>query len=180
MNFGMSSSEQQSKTVTGLRGTGYEGPAAAEAYKEGKRMSDLNETVFKTPQSMMDFGRQMIPSGRYGLGENADTGVEQYGKFLFGNTSADYAGRGHLSPENQAGVIGSAIVNSLPFLIPQMQQFQLGQFMAPQSLQQMAKTSADYWNRALGAQSEARGQSDGFNFGIFNVPVTSGGGSGGN
>jgi hypothetical protein len=63
-----------------------------------------------------------------------------------------------------SGVIGSAISNSLPYLIPQMQNFQAMQFMAPQNLMNTAKASADYWNRALGAQSDSSASAFGFNF----------------
>jgi hypothetical protein len=122
-----------------------------------------------SPQAMYDFGRTMLPSGRFGLGEAADTAVAELGRHLFGQASAAGAFRGQLTPENQTAVIGAALQNALPFLIPQIQQYQTTQFLAPMSLMQLAKTSADYWNRALGAQSDASS----FGFGFMAQPPIS-------
>ena len=155
---GSSKSSQQStsKQESGLRGTAYEDNAAKQANDEGMRMSNLNTQLFSSPGATMDMGKQMYAGGKYGLGETADQGVEALGRYQFGLSSGESATRGQLRPENQSAVIGSSIQNMLPFLIPQMQQTQQNQFMAPQTLMASAKNSADYWNRALGAQGESQ------------------------
>lgn len=150
-------------------------------------------------------GEELLPSGKYGMGSRTDPAVEQFGKYLFGTTSGSMAARGHLSPESQAGVVGSAITNALPSLIPSIQNWQRGQyealtgpverlipgiqqwqraqFGAPMNLNQYAinaaLTPASFWNTALGAQSQAQAQA--FNFGFLNNPISisAGGGGGG-
>jgi hypothetical protein len=123
--------------------------------------------MMQDPSNWMNFGRRMLPGGKFGMGENADAGVGEYGNMMFNNASANSAFKGQTSPENMSNVIGSAVTNSLPFLIPQMQQFQQMQFMAPQSLMGTARASADYWNRALGAQSDSSSYNDSFGFGVM-------------
>lgn len=157
-----SESESQFKSLQGLRGTRYEGNAAKQSNDQGMLMSNLNKQMFSSPGATMDLGKQMMPGGKYGLGENADQGVEALGDYQFGKASGNSATRGQVNPENMSAVIGSSMQNMLPFLIPQLQQQQYAQFAAPQSLMQSAKTSADYWNRALGAQSDASSSSFGF------------------
>lgn len=111
-------------------------------------------------------GNQLLPGGQYGLGSNADAAMAQLGKQMFGYQSANLSARGMNSPENQSAVVGSAITNALPQVLPQIQSWQQAQFMAPLQLGQYAlsnaNTAADYWNRALGAQSQSSGNS--FNF----------------
>jgi hypothetical protein len=109
----------------------------------------------------MNMGRQMLGSGKYGLGENADAGVEALGQYQFGQASKNGASRGQVNPENQSAIISSSMQNMLPFLIPQMQEHQYAQFQAPQSLMGNARTAADYWNRTLGSQSDAKSSSMG-------------------
>jgi hypothetical protein len=175
---GYQESESQSQTRTGLRGTPYEGQAAEQAFKQGMLMSDFTNRMFSSPDALLGFGQQMLPGGRYGLGAPTDTAVEQLGRMMFSNASAGGAFRGQLSPENQTAVIGAAMQNMLPYLIPQIQQFQTAQFLAPQSLFNLARTSADYWNRALGAQSDTSSQSFGFNVLSNPVALSFGGGGG--
>lgn len=162
--YNESESQQRANSVTGLRGSDYGGNAAKQANDQGMLMSNLSNQLFRTPQATMDFGRSMLDSGRYGLGTNADAGVEQLGKYMHSLSSADYGSRGFLSPENQSAVTGSAMTNALPQLIPQMQQFQLAQFQAPQNLLNTARTSADFWSRALGSQSDSSGSSNSWGF----------------
>lgn len=171
MNYNEQSSQQQSSSRTGLRGTQYAGNAATQANEQGMLMSGLNQatvgaSLTQSPDAMFRFGQQALPGGKYGLGENADSGVEALGQYMHGIASGDYGQRGFLSPENRGAVTGSAMQRVLPQLVPQQQQFQLAQFMAPQNMMNMAKTSADYWNRALGAQSDASGSGSGFGFGV--------------
>jgi hypothetical protein len=160
---GMQSSDSQSKMLTGLRGTPYEGNAAKQANDQGMLMSNLNNQMFSSPDAMMNFGKQMLPGGKFGLGENADAGVKALGDYQFGQASGNSATRGQVNPENMSAVIGSSMQNMLPFLIPQLQQHQYAQFNAPMSLMQSAKTSADYWSRALGSQADSSSSSFGFN-----------------
>lgn len=172
-NYNEQSSQNQSQSLTGLRGTEYGGNAARQANDQGMLMSGLNQatvgaSLTQSPDAMFRFGQAALPGGQYGLGENADRGVEALGQYMHGIASGDYGARGFLSPENRAAVTGSAMQRVLPQLIPQQQQFQLAQFMAPQNMMSMANTSADFWNRALGAQSTASGSGSGFGFG-FNV-----------
>jgi hypothetical protein len=130
---------------------------------EGQKLSAMSSRL-GTPQGWRSAAEEMMPTGRYGFGANTDKAVEGYGDMMFGKQSANFAARGMNAPENMSGVIGSAISNSLPYLIPQMQNFQAMQFMAPQNLMNTAKASADYWNRALGAQSDSSASAFGFNF----------------
>lgn len=162
LGYNQNSSDSNFKSVQGLRGTQYEGRAADQSYGQGMKMSGLVNQMFKSPGATMNLGKEMMGSGKYGLGENADQGVEALGDYQFGQASGNSATRGQVNPENMSAVIGSSMQNMLPFLIPQMQQHQYAQFAAPQSLLQSAKTSADYWNRALGAQSDASSNSFGF------------------
>lgn len=178
MNFGTSQQSAQSKSVTGLRGTGYEGQAAEQAYKQGMNLSNLSNTLTSSPDAMMNYGRLMLPGGKFGFGENADAGVEQYGNLMFNKASGSGAARGQNSPEAMNSIIGSAITNSLPFLIPQLQATQYAQFKAPQDLMQTAKVSADYWSRVLGGQSDASSSGSGFQFGIDPSKLALTGGTG--
>lgn len=155
-------SESNFKSNQGLRGTKYEDNAAQQSNDQGMLLSKLSNKLTSSPGAMMSMGKKMMPGGKYGLGENADQGVEALGDYQFGKASGNSATRGQVNPENMSAVIGSSMQNMLPFLIPQLQQQQYQQFQAPQSLMQTAKTSADYWNRALGAQSDASSSSFGF------------------
>lgn len=161
-SLGYNQSESEAKSRTGLRGTAYEGEAASQAAGQGRHLSTLTDKFMESPQSMYQFGRNMLPEGKYGVGQYADRASEQMMDYALDNSSADYGSRGFVSPENRTAIAGSAMQNVLPQLIPQMQQMQMAQFMAPQNLMQAAKTSADYWNRALGAQSDASSSSFGF------------------
>lgn len=170
-NYNEQSSEQRSNSVIGLRGTEYGANAARQANDQGMLMSGLNQatvgaSLTQNPQAMFNFGQAALPGGKYGVGSNADSGVEALGQYMHGIASGDYGSRGFLSPENRAAVTGSAMQRVLPQLVPLQQQFQLAQFMAPQNMMNMAKTSADYWRNAFGGQSEGSGSSDGFGFGI--------------
>ena len=171
----------------------FRGQTGAELLPGGRFGLGAGTDPFTENYGRTIFGRtgvELLPSGRYGLGANADPAVEQFGKYLFGNTSASMAARGRLSPENQAGVVGSAITNALPSLIPGIQQWQQAQygavtdparqfipsaqqwqqtqFAAPMSLNQYALnaalTPANYWQSALGAKSLA--EASAFNFGV--------------
>lgn len=164
--------ESEAKSRTGLRGTQYQGNAEKQANNQGMLMSDLNEQLFSSPQATMNLGKQMYDGGKYGLGNVADSGVEALGRYQFGQASGEAATRGQLNPDNFSAVVGSSIQNMLPFLIPQMQQTQQSQFMAPQSLMQGAKTSADYWNRALGSESDASSSSFGISANAFASDIT--------
>jgi hypothetical protein len=174
--FGSNATRQaaQSEGASGLRGTAYEGQAAASGYGAGQQMSGVLNRAFnrvhESPEQYYEFGKQLLPGGRYGLGSNADSGVNEYGRDMFSRTSADMGSRGFVSPEAQGGVIGSAIQRSLPSLIPQQQAFQLAQFQAPQNLVQTAGSAADYWARLLGSRQtgSSTGSSNGFNFSIVN------------
>lgn len=185
MNVGGGSQESSSQSTSrvGLRGTRYEGEAADQTVGQGRQLSRISDTLInptleRDPQSYFNFGASMLPGGKYGLGLNADKAVEEFGTMMHGKASGDYGARGFLSPENRGAITGSAIQKSLPFLIPQIQQMQMAQFMAPQSLMQTAKTSADFWNRALGAQSDASSSSSGWNFGFGVGGSTDGKGGG--
>lgn len=165
-SYQQADSQQQSSSRTGLRGTGYQGNAEQQTNEQGMQLSNFANQMASSPGAMMGFGKQMIDGGKYGLGANADSGVEQYGADMFNKYSASGASKGQMSPENQSGVIGSAIQNSLGTLIPQQQAMQLAQFNAPMNLLNTARTSADFWNRALGAQSDASGSSNSFGFSV--------------
>ena len=171
---GMSYNQSKSRASqeTGLRGTPYAGNAAQQANDQGMVGSNLVNQVSQSPVGMLNYGRQALPSGHYGLGENVDQGVEALGNYQFGQASKDSATRGQTSPENMSGVIGSSIQNMLPFLIPQLQQHQYQQFTAPQSMLNLATQSADYWNRALGSQGKSA--SDAFGFSAQGGVVPSG------
>ena len=170
MNFGGSSGSSEARSSVGLRGTQYEGEAASQAVGQGRYLSNLTNQFMESPQAMFQFGRSMLPEGRYGVGLYADKGVESLFDYAFAGKSGEAASRGMLAPENRSAIVGSTMQNIMPQLIPFMQQAQMAQFMAPQNLIQAAKTSADYWNRALGAQSDASSSNFGFNFGILGDP----------
>ena len=160
--FGYSQQQQQSHNETGLRGTQYFDNAAGQANASGNAMSGLSKTLMSSPSAMMNYGRQMMPGGQYGLGENADSAVKAMGDYQFGRASGNSATRGQVNPDNMSAVIGSSMQNMLPFLIPQIQQFQQSQFNAPQSLMSTARSAGDYWNQALGSQGSASGSGFGF------------------
>lgn len=162
------SQQQQQSSYSGLRGTPYSGGAAKSLYNSGRRLDTLGDRVFRNvttaPEQYYEYGKQLMPGGRYGMGANVDAGVNEYGRDMFSQTSADMGGRGFVSPENQGGVIGSAIQRSLPQLIPQMMDFQRQQFMAPQDLLNAARTGADFWNQAMGTQQTGSGSGRGYGF----------------
>lgn len=172
--FGANRSQQASQSLaeTGLRGTPYDNHSATQLYRTGMQLNNVVdqglENVRQDPGQYFKFGQALLPGGRFGVGSNADAGVNEYGRNMFSQTSADMGSRGFVSPENQGGVIGSAIQRSLPQLIPQMMQFQQAQFQAPQSLFDAARLRADFWNQARGARqsSSGEGEGTGFNFGI--------------
>lgn len=155
-----------------MRGTPYDALSATQLYRSGTQLNNVVdqgvENLRQNPGQWYQFGSQLMPGGRYGVGVNADAGVNEYGRNMFSQTSADMGSRGFMSPENQGGVIGSAIQRSLPQLIPQMMAFQQQQFNAPMSLIEAARSRADFWNQARGARqtSSGEGEGTGFNFGI--------------
>lgn len=174
MNYSQNESESQSRTRTGFRGTEYEDEAATLGFRSGKNLTDFGKRLMD-PQTYRMLGEQYLPGGKYGLGSNADKAVGEYGNMMFGKASANSAFQGQVTPENMSSVIGSAITNSLPYLIPQIQQYQLAQYRAPQDMFSMAKQVADYWSRSLGAESDSSSSGSGFGFGIY----SSGGGTSG-
>ena len=169
---------QQSQSYTGLSGTGYQKDAAKNLYQSGQRVGDITTQILgntrQDPAAYMKFGQSVLPGGRYGMGENADNAIAMLGQDLFSRGSGDAAARGQLSPENRNAVVGSALQNASIQLIPQIQAFQQAQFLAPQTLQQTAMASADFWNRALGSRSTASGSSSGSSWGLG---VAGGGGA---
>lgn len=184
MNY--SSGKQQSTAFSGLRGTQYQGTAEDQGVAAGQRLTSEANALLANPQMFRgQTGQQLLPGGRYGLGSNSDAAVDELSRQMFSRTSANTAGRGFVSPENQGMVAGSAMQSVLPQLIPQAQQWQLQQFQAPMQLGQyalsVAKQPADYWNQALGAQSQSSGSQFGFGFNPSQAGSTggsSGGGSG--
>lgn len=168
-SLGYGESESQAQSRTGLRGTAYEGGAASNAFQAGTNYQNLFNQFMTSPfQFAGQTGSQMLPSGKFGLGSNADSAVSEMMTQLHGLSSADMGSRGFLHPENRANVIGSAITRALPTLIPQIQQWQTQQFQAPLSLYAFAGEQArgvgDLWGRLLGAQSDA--SSSAFNFNV--------------
>jgi hypothetical protein len=160
--FGYNQQKSKSSQQSGLRGTQYEGAAANQAYNQGMNATNFGNQMLSRPGAQLDYGQQMLPGGQYGLGQNVDRGVQALGDYSFGQASKSGAMRGQMSPENTQGVVGSAIQNMLPFLIPQLQNMQTQQFQAPQGLFNMAQQNADYWNRALGASGQSSGSGFGF------------------
>ena len=124
--------------------------------------------TMQDPASMMKYGQMVLPGGRYGMGENVDNAVGMFGKDMFNMASADAGARGMLSPESRNAVVGSALQNASVQLIPQMMAFQQQQFLAPQTLQDAAIKSADFWNRTLGSRATSQGRSSSSGWG-FNV-----------
>lgn len=175
-SYNQNESSSKFDAYQGLRGTQYQTQAADQAYRQGMNLSHLSNQLMSSPGAMMNMGRQMMPNGRYGLGENADSAVESLGNLQFGKASANSATRGQVNPENMSAVIGSSMQNMLPYLIPQIQQHQYAQFHAPQDLMQTARQSADYWNQALGSQSNAQSNSFGFGASMSNQPYRTTGG----
>lgn len=183
MNFG--TSKQQSQAYSGLRGTSSQDYAQDQTVQAGNILTNQANEILRNPMQFRGLsGSQLLPGGRYGLGSNADTAVDELGRQMFSRTSADMAGRGYVSPENQAGVAGSAMQSVLPQLIPNIQQWQQAQFQAPLSLGQyamlVAQQPANFWNQALGAQSQSSGNQFSFGFNPTGAGSTgaSGGGSG--
>lgn len=164
-NQGKSSGEAYS----GLRGTPYFDDATRNSYASGQNLTDI---ATKASKDMTQYngqtGSQLLPGGQYGLGSNADAAVQQFGKYMFGQASGSAGARGQLSPENLAGVTGSAVSQSLPTLMPYIQQWQLAQFQAPQGLNQAAisaaQAPANYWASTLGVQQQ--NQQSNFGFGV--------------
>lgn len=167
MNFGAQSSRQQSESESGLRGTDYERFAAQEANRAGVRQGTLYQRLSEGPGALYNFGKQMLPGGRFGLGESLDQAVSELGNQLFGRASASGAARGMVSPLNLGGILGSAVTNALPMILPALQGFQQMQFGAPQSLMSMARSVGDYWTSTLGSKSKGSGKGEGVNASIM-------------
>ncbi len=170
--------KQQTESFSGLAGTGYYRDAARNLYNAGQQVSNLSNQFIgnpqTNPQNWMNTGRAILPGGRYGMGENAENAVAMLGQDLFSRGSGDAATRGQVTPENRNAVIGSALQNASISLIPQIQAFQQAQFLAPQTLQQAALSSADFWNRALGTRSRGQGTSSGSSYGFGGNVVSAG------
>lgn len=167
MNY--SQSKQQADAYSGLRGTDAQDYSKEQTVQAGNVLTNQANQILQNPLQWRGMGgAQLLPGGRYGLGSNADSAVDELGRQMFSRTSADMAGRGYVSPENQAGVAGSAMQSVLPQLIPNIQQWQQAQFQAPLSLgqyaMQVAGQPANFWNQTLGAQSQSK--SNQFSFGF--------------
>ncbi len=110
----------------------------------------------------------MLPGGQFGLGSNADAGVGEMMKRMFGFQSANAAARGQIQPESFGNVAGSAVTRALPSLIPQIQAWQQAQFNAPMQVggydMGNAANVADAYSRATGNQSNMTGRQFGFGF----------------
>lgn len=160
--LGYSQAKSKSSQESGLRGTPYESRSQDQAYRAGTNLAQFSQSAQQDPRYLMNIGRQMLPGGKYGLGENVDQGVEALGDYSFSQASKSGAMRGQNSPQNTQAVVGSAIQNMLPFLIPQLQQQQQSQFTAPMGLFDIAAKNADYWGRVLGSQGSSSSSSFGF------------------
>lgn len=175
---GQQQAQQKTQSYSGLSGTSYFKPAAGSAYQASQQVSDLTNqfigNIRTNPQNWMNTGRAILPGGKYGLGENSENAVAMLGQDLFSRGSADAGARGQLSPENRNAVVGSALQNASIQLIPQMMAFQQAQFMAPQSLQQVAINNADLWARLLGTRSQGQGSSSGSSYGFGGHVVSAG------
>jgi hypothetical protein len=165
--FNYNQSKQKSESQSGLRGTPYEGMAESNAASAGTNLTNIaNQATSDMTKYQGRTGAQMLPTGKYGMASNADPAMENYGKYMFGNASSSAGARGQLAPEQLGGIVGSAVMNSAPTLLPLIQQWQLDQFQAPVSLNQAAvqtaQAPAQNWANLLGAQASASGSSFGF------------------
>ena len=168
---GFNQNESNSEQFSGLRGTQHQDRAADRTNQAGDMAQQWTQQVMANP--MLHNGmtaEQINPSGQYGLGFNADRGVQELSKQMYGQASAQGALRGRLTPEGANAAAGSALTQSLPQLIPQLQAFQQWQFQQPMNLN---KYVGDMANQNLAGQgqqlgSQGKGESSGFGFG-FNV-----------
>jgi len=165
MNVGNAWGYEESEGRSGLRGTDFENLAAEQTYQSGLGMQTFANKLLR-PGFAGKFGEKSLPSGQYGLGAGADRGVFQFGRDMFSQASASGAMRGQQTPQNMNAVIGSAITNALPHLIPQMQNFQLAQFKAPQDLMKTASLASDFWSKVAGAKTDSLGLRQEGRFGI--------------
>ncbi len=171
--------KQQSDSYSGLRGT----PYADQTYQNyNQSLQDLSGIAQRTRNPSMGgglnaqgqtqyggfSGSQMLPGGRFGLGSNADSGVNEMLSRVFGFQSANSAARGQIQPESFGNVAGSAVTRALPSLIPQIQAWQQAQFQAPMMVggydMGNAANVANAYGQATGQQSNMTGNQFGFGF----------------
>lgn len=164
---GFNQSSAESQQFSGLRGTQYQGAAEGRANAASNISQNWTKGVMQNPMLFMgQNAEQLNPSGRFGLGFNADRGVEEMGKQMYGMASAQNAIRGRLTPEGANAAAGSAMTQALPQLIPQLMAYQQWQFQQPMGLNQYAANVANQnaQTQFQGLGSQYKGESNSFGF----------------
>ena len=155
-SFGYGQSESDARSASGLRGTAYQNQAAEQSYNAASNYQNVANEFQRDPFHFQGkTGAELLPGGRYGLGSNADAGVEEMINYANSLSSADVGSRGFLHPENRANVVGSAVTRALPGLIPQLQQWQMNQFQAPR-FQKNSDSPMAYISNAMPQHSKGR------------------------
>ena len=169
LGFNFSQQNSDSRQESGLRGTEWFPYTAKGAQQNLDASSSLTDEINGSPYGQFRgmTGKDMFDPGNYGMGRDADKAVESMLGYSLNRMSAQGAGRGQLSPENNPAVAASATQNVLPQLLPQITQMAQWIYQLPeqwkQSLfgyrSQLASSYAPY----LGAQGSS--SSNGFGFG---------------
>lgn len=113
---------------------------------------------------------ELLPVGRFGLAPDVDAAVGQGINQALSQMSGTYATRGFVSPESQGAIAGSAIQNTLPSLLPAIQQYRLQRAQLPTQLQQIAlgyrQQPLSVVPGLLGGSSAYQSDQSGFGFNV--------------
>lgn len=170
LGYSEQSSEQKSKAQAGLRGE-YAEQLSPTVYNLATDASNLAGQYVRNP-----FGYFQGYNANQLLGTDNPTGLPgEFGQYLnqaanqmFSNASAGGAIRGQVTPENTAGVVGSAITNLGASVLPYVTDLAKYKSTLPESLM---GSRLGYLQNTLGAiapilgsQSTYAGSSSGYGF----------------
>lgn len=159
------SSSQQSSALQPYLSTF--GPNTAAA------VNNLSTTGFNlamdTPNPVIDPNTGLAPS--------AAPAVDSMVRLALNQSSGDYGARGYVSPENRAAVAGSAIQNTLPSMLPQIQSY--AQYAQQFPFAKLAAAEGAVGPGISAAGGQGTSSADSFGFGL-SVANGSPGGGGGN
>ena len=148
-SIGGGKSKQAANAAQGIRGTSLEGPVTARMGTAFTQGSDIASEAARSPFGFFRGTRvgantgspnDIAPTGRYGASAAIDTGLEDIMRSQFNKHSANAVARGQTSPENTAGIIGSAGRGWAREAAPMIQEWQ----------RYITELPSKLWSNALG------------------------------
>lgn len=177
---GYQTSNQQSDSYSGLRGTNYFDGLARNLSQTGSFASNLARKYAKSPFGFFQ-GKSvndLVPTGRFGLPVEVEQALSGLGNDMFSKSSAGGALRGQLDQQNTSGVVGSSLSNIGQFLTPYVMDFKKYMTSLPD---QLMNSRLGFLQNTLGAASPLLGSQSHYtgNSWGFNAQGSAGGDSGG-